>query len=57
MKNRLTFAEQWPDTHEEQFKNGRNYQNQLDVIRNDTINISTIYARDPELLEWWERKI
>ena len=28
MKDRQTFEEQWPETHEEQFFNGRNYQEQ-----------------------------
>jgi hypothetical protein len=57
MKNRLVFSEQWPDTHNEQFRNGRHYQKQLDDIRKDVVNISTIYAADPELLAWWEREI
>jgi len=57
MKNRPVFSEQWPDTHNEQFKNGRHYQKQLDDIRKDVVNVSTIYAADPELLAWWEREI
>jgi hypothetical protein len=57
MKGRPTFAEQWPDTHDQQFKNGRHYQQQLDVIRKDAVNIETIYSRDPELLAWWKREI
>ena len=57
MKDRPTFAEQWPDTHDQQFKNGRHYQQQLDVIRKEAVNIETIYSRDPELLAWWNREI
>jgi len=56
MKNRPTFAEQWPDIYEDQFRNGRHYQQQLDKIRKDLVNMSTIYSSDPELLAWWERQ-
>ena len=56
MKDRQTFAEQWPDTHEEQFFNGRNYQEQLDRIRQEQFRLEDIYKRDPELYEWWTRQ-
>ena len=56
MKDRQTFEEQWPETHEEQFFNGRNYQEQLDRIRQEQFRLEDIYKRDPELYEWWTRK-
>ena len=55
MKNRPTFAEQWPDIYLDEFKKGKNYQNQLDKIRNEKITISDIYKHDTELYEWWNR--
>lgn len=55
MKNRLTFAEQFPDTYEEAFRRGKGYQDRLDSIRDEKITIADIYAADPELLEWWKQ--
>jgi len=54
MKKRLTFQEQFEDA-ETQFFNGRNWHRRLDAIRNDTINLETIYKQDPELYAWWTR--
>ena len=45
-----------PETHEEQFFNGRNYQEQLDRIRQEQFRLEDIYKRDPELYEWWTRR-
>ena len=56
MKERQTFGEQWPETHEQQFFNGRNYQEQLDRIRQEQFRLEDIYKRDPELYEWWTRQ-
>ena len=56
MKDRETFEEQWPDTHEEQFFNGRNYQEQLDRIRQEQYRLEDIYKADPELYDWWTRQ-
>jgi len=56
MKDRQTFEEQWPETHEQQFFNGRNYQEQLDRIRQEQFRLEDIYKRDPELYEWWTRQ-
>ena len=53
MKDRQTFEEHGPETHEEQFFNGRNYQEQLDRIRQEQFRLEDIYKRDPELYEWW----
>jgi hypothetical protein len=58
IKNRPTFAEQWPDEHDQAFKRGRHYQRQLDAIRKEDINTETIYQKyNPELYAWWNREI
>jgi hypothetical protein len=55
MKNRPTFAEQWPDIHEQQFKNGKGYQDRLDQIRQEQYRLEDIYKLDTELHDWWKR--
>lgn len=55
MKHRPTFAEQWPDTHEQQFKNGKAYQDKLDQIRQEQYRLEDIYKMDSELYDWWKR--
>jgi hypothetical protein len=55
MLNRPTFAEQWPDTHENEFRKGKSFQDKLDIIRKEKITIADIYAEDPELSAWWNR--
>jgi hypothetical protein len=55
MKNRPTFEEQWPNEYQKSFFNGKRYQEKLDLIRNDKINIDNIYRKDPDLFEWWRR--
>jgi hypothetical protein len=55
MKNRPTFAEQWPETHEQQFKNGKGYQDRLDQIRQEQYRLEDIYKMDNELYDWWKR--
>jgi hypothetical protein len=55
MKNRPTFAEQWPDIHEQQFKNGKGYQDRLDRIRQEQYRLEDIYKLDTELHDWWKR--
>ncbi len=55
MKTRPTFAEQWPDTHEQQFKNGKGFQDRLDQIRQDQLRLEDIYKEDPALYQWWNR--
>lgn len=55
MKRRPTFAEQWPDTHEQQFKNGKGFQDKLDRIRQEPMRLEDIYRSDTELYDWWKR--
>ena len=51
--------EQWPDTAEDQFFNGRRYQQILHAIRKDGVDgrltINDIYSEHPELWSWWNR--
>jgi len=55
MKNRPTFEEQWPERAEQEFRNGKGYQDKLDRIRQEKLRLEDIYKRDPELYEWWTR--
>ena len=55
-----TFQEQFPDTHEDQFFNGRQWQREIARMRNDggtnaSITIEEIYSRDSELWDWLSR--
>jgi hypothetical protein len=58
--NTPTFAEQFPDTHEDQFFNGRQWQKTIADIRNDgapgeALTIQDIYKEDEELYNWYNR--
>ena len=54
-----TFQEQWPDTANDQFFNGRKYQQIIQAIRKDgqdgRLTINDIYSQHPELWSWWNR--
>lgn len=54
-----TFQEQFPDTAQEQFFNGRNYQRIIHNIRKDGENgrltLGDIYRQHPELWMWFSR--
>jgi hypothetical protein len=53
-----TFQEQFPDTAEDQFFNGRQWQKTIADIRNDgndSLTIEQIYSADQELLDWYTR--
>ena len=56
MKNRPTFAEQWPDTYRASFNNGKSWQTKLDVIRQEQYRLEDIYKEDNELYEWWTKQ-
>ena len=58
--NTPTFQEQFPDTAEDQFFNGRQWQREIARIREDggngaSISVEEIYSADPELWDWWSR--
>lgn len=50
---RKTHQEAWPDTYKSAARNGANWVRQLEKIRQDRTTMSSIYAADLELLEWW----
>ena len=54
-----THQEQWPDTAEDQFFNGRRYQQIIHSIRKDGVDgrltLNDIYSEHPELWSWWNR--
>jgi hypothetical protein len=54
-----TFQEQFPDTAEQQFFNGRQWQRTIADMRkdgeNNTLTIEKIYSVDSELYDWYTR--
>ena len=53
LKNRPTFAEQWPDTYQEGLSRGKARVLQLEQIRTQRVTMSDILSSRPEVLEWW----
>jgi len=53
LKNRPTFAEQWPDTYQAGLAKGKRRILQLEQIRGDTLTLSDILQQDPEIYEWY----
>ena len=54
LKNRPTFAEQWPDTYRDGLVNGKERVLRLEQVRNDTYTLKDILSADYEILEWYE---
>ena len=54
LKNRPTFAEQWPDTYQAGLIKGKERILRLESIRNDTYTLKDILSEDEEILEWYE---
>ena len=54
LKNRPTFAEQWPDTYQAGLVKGKQRILQLEKIRGDTYTLGNILSADKEILEWYE---
>lgn len=52
LKNRPTFAEQWPETFAKELARGKARVLQLEDIRGGT-TLADILAQDPEILEWY----
>jgi len=52
LKNRPTFAEQWPDTFTKELARGKARVLQLEQIRGG-MTLADILAQDPEILEWY----
>ena len=54
LKNRPTFAEQWPDQYEQGLIKGKQRILQLEQIRNDKLTLRDILSNRQSVLEWWE---
>ena len=54
LKNRPTFAEQWPDQFEEGLRRGKNRIHRLEKIRNDSFTLRDILSERKEALIWWD---
>jgi len=54
LKNRPTFAEQWPDTYSEGLVYGKRRVLQLESIRGDSYTLNDILSADKEIQEWYE---
>jgi organic radical activating enzyme len=53
LKNRPTFAEQWPIEWQDGLAKGKARVLQLEKIRNDTYTLADILSQDPEILAWY----
>ena len=54
LKNRQTFAEQWPDTYQAGLAKGKRRILQLEQIRGDSYTLADILSADNKILEWYE---
>ena len=53
LKNRATFAEQWPDTYRAGLAKGKARVLKLESIRTQSITMAEILAQRPAVLDWW----
>ena len=53
LKNRPTFAEQWPDSYQQGLAKGKARVLQLENIRGDSYTLADILKQDPEIHEWY----
>ena len=54
LKNRPTFAEQWPEEYQAGLIKGKERILRLEQVRNDTYTLRDILSKDNEILEWYE---
>jgi hypothetical protein len=54
LKNRPTFAEQWPDQYEQGLIKGKQRILKLEQIRNDKLTLRDILSNRQAVLEWWD---
>jgi hypothetical protein len=54
LKNRPTFAEQWPEEYQAGLAKGKERVLRLEQVRNDTYTLKDILSADYEILEWYE---
>lgn len=53
LKQRPTFAEEYPATYKQQLSKGKQRILQLETIRGDTYTLQDILAQDPDILAWY----
>jgi hypothetical protein len=53
LKNRPTFAEQWPDQYQEGLRKGKARVLELERIRTQKVTMTDILAGRPDVLKWW----
>jgi hypothetical protein len=53
LKNRPTFAEQWPDTYQAALVRGKARVLKLEQIRTQSVTMTDILGQRPEVLKWW----
>ena len=53
LKNRPTFAEQWPDTYRDAIARGKARVLKLEQIRTQKVTMADILSQRPAVLEWW----
>jgi len=53
LKTRPTFAEQWPQDHEQALRRGKARILRLEQIRNDRYTMADILKQDSDIHEWW----
>ena len=53
LRNRPTFAEQWPDTYQEGLRKGKARVLKLEQIRTQSVTMTDILGARPDVLEWW----
>ena len=54
LKNRPTFAEQWPAEYPAGLRKGKERVLRLEQVRGDTYTLGDILSADKEILEWYE---
>jgi hypothetical protein len=54
LKNRPTFAEQWPDSYQAGLVKGKERVLKLERIRADSYTLQDILSKDKEIQEWYE---
>jgi hypothetical protein len=55
LKNRPTFAEQWPDQYQAGLRKGKARTLELERIRTQSITMQDILSQRPAVLEWWNQ--
>jgi hypothetical protein len=55
LKQRATFAEQWPDSWRAGLAKGKQRVLQLESIRTTPTSMAQILSTDPEIYQWWNQ--